>query len=85
MNCDCKKDIESKLTDRFKEQSPAATDHSVTLEGYGLTTSGNTMKVMGCMPVKQSANFTSKSGVPKLRTTSISMLFSFCPFCGVKV
>lgn len=84
MNCDCKKELEAKLTARFQEQTPTATDHGVELQGYGFAMIGNAMKVLGYMHVKQSAMVPLKSGVPKLKTTTLSMFFSYCPFCGVK-
>jgi len=84
MNCNCQKDIEAKLTERLKEQFPAGTDHGTELQGYGFAMSGNAMTVRGFMDVKQSAMVPLKSGVPKLKTTSLSMFFSYCPFCGTK-
>ncbi|WP_114973375.1 hypothetical protein [Rhodoferax ferrireducens] len=84
MNCNCKKDLEEKLTERFKEQSPLATVHGTELQGYGFAIVGDSMKVLGYMPVKQSAMVPLKSGATKLKTTTQNMFFSFCPFCGVK-
>lgn len=84
MNCNCKEELEAKLTARFKEQEPGATDHGAELQGYGFSMSGSAMTVRGFMDVKQSAMFTPKSGIPKLKKTSLSMFFSYCLFCGVK-
>jgi len=83
--CNCKKELEEKLTERFKEQSPSATDHDTKLQGYGFAIVGNAMKQLGYMTAKQSAMAPLKSGVPKLKTTSLNMFFSYCPFCGEKV
>jgi hypothetical protein len=84
MNCNCKEEIEAKLTERLKEQLPAGTDHGTELQGYGFTLGGNAMQVRGFIPVNQSAMVPLKSGAMKLKKSSLSMFFSFCPFCGVK-
>lgn len=84
MNCECKKELESKLLARFKEQSPEAFNHDAALSGYGLALTGNTMKSRAYMDVKQTANFPLKKGGSKQKTVSLSMFFSYCPFCGVK-
>ena len=84
MNCNCKQDVEARLTERFKEQTPTGTDHGTELQGYGFAMSSNAMQVRGFMNVRQSAMVPLKSGVPKLKTTTLSMFFSYCPFCGVK-
>jgi len=81
--CNCKKELEEKLTERFKGASPEAADHSVKLQGYGFVIIGNTMKHRGYMEYKTFANVTLKKGGLKSKKTTGSMFFSFCPFCGV--
>ena len=85
MTCTCKTDLEAKLTERFKANAPEASDHSVTLQGYGFAIVGNSMKSMGYMDAKASANYPLKNGGSKQKTVTQNMFFSFCPFCGVKV
>ena len=86
MNCDCRKELNDKLTARFKEMEPTATSHKVELQGYGIgiTPEG------GCvsrpfMEYKTFANVPLKKGGTKPKKTSGNMFFSYCPFCGVKI
>lgn len=36
MNCNCRADIEAKLTERHAQQCPEAKNHKATLEGYAM-------------------------------------------------
>ncbi|WP_367846426.1 hypothetical protein [Rhodoferax sp. WC2427] len=81
-NCNCRADIEAKLLARFKEQSPEASDHGVSLEGYAFLLGNAGMRTQAYMPFKQAAMFPLKKGGAKLQTKHINMMFSFCPFCG---
>lgn len=83
MNCNCKKELEEKLTERFKAQSPEASNHGVSLYGYGFCLTGNRMESRGYMEVKATATYPLKKGGVKTKTTNQSMFFSYCPFCGV--
>jgi len=83
MNCNCKKELEEKLVQRFKEQNPEAVEHGCVIGGYGLALVGNRMKQRGFMEVKSTARFPLKKGVIKEKTLKQSMFFSYCPFCGV--
>lgn len=82
--CKCKKDIEEKLLEQFKKKSPEAVDHGVALQGYALVITDDTLEQKGCMDIKATANFPLKKGGFKLKSISQSMIFTFCPFCGVK-
>lgn len=84
MTCNCKTELEAKLTERFKEKSPEATGHSLTMQGYGFALVGNTMKQLGYMEVKAEADYPLKKGGSKIKKTTQNMFFSFCPFCGVR-
>ena len=84
MTCNCKDGIEAKLTERFKAQAPEATDHGVTLQGYGYCMSA-TITNRAYMPYKTTAEFPLKKGGTKVKSTTGSMFFNYCPFCGVKV
>ncbi len=84
MNCDCKTDIERKLTERFLQTAPDATDHKVELDGYGLVVVDSGLKVAACMTYKATANHPLKKGGAKSKKTTGNMFFSYCPFCGEK-
>jgi hypothetical protein len=81
--CDCRTRIEEKLLAKFKEQAPEATDHSVKLTGYAFIL-GETVTEKGCMPIDQSAKYPLKKGGMKEKKTKINMMFTYCPYCGVK-
>lgn len=83
--CDCKKDLEAKLTERYQAQEPTGRDHKVTLQGYGFALVGNTMQLRGYLPYQTFARVQMKKGGEKPKKTTGSMFFSFCPFCGEKV
>lgn len=82
--CDCRKDLEEKLTDRFVENAPTATDHSVTLQGYGFAIVDNKMLCVPYMEASATAVYPLKNGGTKKKTLKQNMFFSFCPFCGAK-
>lgn len=83
MACDCKKDIEQKLLDRFKETNSEASNHSVHLQGYTLVL-GDKLDLKGYMEIAAKARFPLKKGGDKEKTIKQNMVFTFCPFCGVK-
>ena len=83
--CTCKQDIEAKLLERFKTDAATAEDHSATLDGYALVLQGNTMQYKPAMPYKLTATYTAKTGSRKRKTSTGSMIFSFCPFCGTSL
>ena len=81
--CDCRKNIEDRLLTRFKEQEPTAREHAVSLKGYAFIL-GEEVQEKGVMQIEATAKFPLKKGGEKLRATKQSMIFSYCPFCGVK-
>ena len=82
--CNCKAELEAGLTERFKAAKPEAKDHRVTLEGYGLAIVDNTMVLKPFMSAKATAKYPRKGGGHAEKTLKHTMVFSFCPFCGVK-
>lgn len=83
--CDCRAKTEERLLARFKEQSPEAADHRVSLTGYALiVTKDMGLVAKGCMPIKASAKFPIKKGGTKEKKIEQNMIFNFCPFCGEK-
>ena len=85
MNCNCKKELEEKLTQNFKNANPEAVEHGSVIDGYGFLFVANGMEQRGFMEVKSTANFPLKNGNMKVKTLKQSMFFSYCPFCGIKV
>lgn len=85
MGCDCRSRIEEKLLDRFKEKSPTAQNHELSLDGYCLGVIGNSLVSMPAMPVKMVADHPLKKGGFKKKTEMGNMIFSYCPFCGMKI
>lgn len=64
---DCQKDIETRLLERFKSQSPEAKSHRASLEGYGLVLIGDAFLSIPFMPIKATASFPMKKGGEKGR------------------
>jgi hypothetical protein len=81
--CDCKRNVEAKLLARAKEMHPDATGHEVKLAGYAFIF-GKTVQLKGCMPFEFRAEFPLKKGGTKHKTEKTNMMFTFCPWCGVK-
>lgn len=85
MSCNCKTELEAKLTERFKAASPDSRDHKVTLEGYCLGFRENTMFLQPYMSYSEFAFTPMKKGGEKPKKSIGNMIFTFCPFCGVKL
>jgi hypothetical protein len=83
MACSCKTEIEEKLLERFKEVSPEAQAHEVELTGYAFIL-GEQLEYKGCMKIDAIADFPLRKGGFKRKTQQQNMIFTFCPFCGVK-
>ncbi len=81
--CECRKNLEQKLLERFKEQKHEATEHSVRLTGYALIF-GDSVTEKGCMGMELKASYPLKNGSRKEKVVKQSMIFTFCPFCGEK-
>ena len=83
MNCNCKADIEEKLTERHANQNPEAKNHKATIGGYGFCVVGNKMVIQGYSPITTTADhLVKKSGEYKAKKAIGNMIWSFCPFCG---
>lgn len=81
--CDCRSRIEEKLLNNFRAKSPEATDHRAKLTGYALIF-GKELTEKGCMSIEYTAKFPLKKGGVKEKAQKVSMIFTFCPFCGDK-
>ena len=85
MNCVCKKDIEARLLERLKADHQDGQDHSASLGGYGFAiTDDNKMALVGGTPITLQAMTPKKAGGMKLTKINQTMVWTFCPFCGVK-
>lgn len=82
--CDCKKDIESRLLDRFKTNHPEALEHSARLTGYTLLIGSSEVRQKGYMGIELTAAHPLKKGGHKAKTDRSNMIFNYCPFCGEK-
>lgn len=83
MTCDCKESLEARLTERYKGAAPEASGHKVELQGYALII-GAALTQKGCMQMLCRATYPLKKGGTKEKTEKQNMIFTFCPFCGVK-
>jgi len=81
--CNCRTDLEARLLERFKEAEPLATGHEVKLTGYAFIF-GKQLRMVGVMPIEQTADFPLKKGGTKRKSVKCSMQFTHCPFCGDK-
>lgn len=82
--CKCKIEIEGQLRERFISTAPEATEHDVELMGYTLMVTDASLESRGCMDIALQATYPLKKGGTKLKNTKQKMIFSYCPFCGVK-
>jgi len=80
--CNCRERIEGKLKDKFVEQHPEAKSHEVRLTGYAFFL-GETLTTKGCMDTELKAEYPLKKGGTKQKTIKQSVIFTYCPFCGV--
>lgn len=83
--CTCRADIEAKLLERFVANTSNGSEHRAELTGYGICIVGNAMKSVPFMPVKCTVEIPIKAGRSRLKTSTMNMFFSFCPFCGASL
>lgn len=86
MSCDCKSNFTERFLERAKELFPDSTDHSVELENYAFVFNkhDNGMTMKGFIPVViEHKVIVKKTGLSKVKKEKTSLLFSFCPFCGI--
>jgi hypothetical protein len=81
--CDCRKEIEKKLLERFKQQKPDAKNHAVILNGYSYVVRDG-FHEKGYMDILTNADYPLKKGGFRNKNETQKMFFSFCPFCGQK-
>lgn len=86
MSCDCKSTFTEKFLEQVKAKYPTSTGHSVEIENYAFVFNkqNNGMTLKGFMPVLiQHKIIVLKTGLSKVKKEKTSLLFSYCPFCGV--
>lgn len=82
--CDCRKRVEKKMLEQFHYEAPEAVEHKVNLLGYGIVFKSGKASENGLMRAAETANFPLKKGGMKEKKKEVSVLFTFCPFCGVR-
>ena len=82
MPCKCRSEYEKNLLEKFKEISPDATEHRVSLLGYAFIFGDKSLNENGCMQIEMTANHPLKKGGFKSKKQTSNLLFNFCPFCG---
>jgi hypothetical protein len=85
MKCNCRAEIEEKLTENFKSNRPDERDHKVTLSGYGFGIVNNTMIMQPYFEYTAFSYVPLKKGGEKPKNVKGNMIFTHCPFCGEKV
>lgn len=84
MTCNCKTELQAKLLERFKETEPEAQDHCIEIQGYAFIF-GKTVTLKLATPVHFTGKYlVKKTGLLKEKTTKQNLIFTFCPFCGVR-
>lgn len=84
MACDCRKELEAKLLERFKTQTPGAKSHEAQLKGYSIALFGDAWSLVGVMPIELIAEHPLKKGGFRVKRETSNMIFTYCPFCGKK-
>lgn len=86
MTCDCKSTLTEKLLERAKEQLPDSRNLEVELTGYTFVFGDdNSLALRGFMPVEVKHTVTvKKTGLDRVKKDKTSLIFTYCPFCGVK-
>ncbi len=85
MTCNCKSDLEKKLTEHYAGKLPKSTNVLAALMGYGIYLTDQGCEEKPHMPVEVRHTTTSKAGVERTKTEKANMTFSFCPFCGTSL
>jgi hypothetical protein len=80
--CNCRADIENKLTEHYAQKLAGSKDVEANLTGYAITLGGS-LRIRAFMPAEIRHTVTTKStGKERRKTEKINMFFSHCPFCG---
>lgn len=85
MKCDCKTDIEAKLLEQLKGETPTGSAHAVSLSNYGFVLLENRMTIRPYTVVNTSVTMPKKAGGFTQKRSTMNMFFSFCPYCGKSV
>lgn len=86
MNCTCNRDIEAKLLEQLKEETPTGVDQAVSLSGYGFVLVDNRITIRPYTVVNRSVMLPKKGSEGwRQKRSTMNMFFSFCPYCGQPV
>jgi len=85
MKCTCKTDIEAKLLERLKGETPTGSDHAVSLSNYGMVLVENTLTTRPYTVANTSVTMPKKGGGFTQKRATMNMFFSVCPYCGQPV
>ena len=84
MTCNCKSEISEKFLERVKSERPDSTNHNLEMTAYTFLLEGNRMTLRGFMPVSiEHTVKNKKTGLERVKKEKTSVLFTYCPFCGV--
>lgn len=87
--CQCKLDIEKKLSDSYRSDAPAnERNHTAEITSYTFAMSGiesDTITMKPKLDVRIVYDRTNKQGVSVRKTAKSVMLANYCPFCGEKI
>jgi hypothetical protein len=86
MACNCRDEVTESLLSAWKLKTPFASGHLITLDGYiplGKNPKLSTLEKAQMMIYKYCV-FSDKSGNIISRHKKNHLIFTYCPFCGVK-
>ncbi|MFD2755693.1 hypothetical protein [Comamonas terrae] len=83
--CQCRQDIEQKLTEHYAAKLPHSREVDAKLTGYAITLgTGLGIKPYMAAEIRHTVTI-KKTGADKRKTEKVNMYFSHCPFCGEKL
>lgn len=82
--CNCREEINAKITKMFIESTPKSKEHKASLLGYGIRLTDKGCVEQGYMPYETYALVPLAKGGNKPKKSTGNMFFSYCPFCGEK-
>lgn len=81
--CECKEDIERRVLEKFKHEHPDATGHEAEMGGYAIVF-GKGGGLRPAARIDLTAKGLTKTGKDKAIRSKVSMLATYCPYCGEK-
>lgn len=81
--CDCIEKIEKNVVTRYEKEHPTANSVKADVKNYTFCMGAN-ITVKGFFDLHLIASHPLKSGEFKQKKSKTRLIFTFCPFCGVK-